>query len=178
MPKLVEKICSQYDLKKYSSRGLSWLSKQIKRSKEKEYNLFLKGIYSVQSYDERYNCLSKINIKNVLTTNIDNLTERIFDNIENQYLNDTKLHGVLDSSEINLYKLHGSVTYSYNEEMLFSTEELSGAFLRDNSFWSAAQIKHHSYPTLFWGINVNDPNIIDLINKKVTPHRVAVTLPV
>lgn len=166
VPGLVGKICSEYDLKKYSNRGLSWLSKQIKRNKAQEYNLFLKSLYSVENYDQRYECLSKINIKNILTTNIDNLAEKIFDNIDRQYLNDTKLHGVLDSSEINLYKLHGSVTYSYKEEMLFSTDELSGAFLRDNSFWSAAQIKHHSFPTLFWGINVNDPNIIDLINKK------------
>lgn len=166
VPRLVELIVNEYDLKKYSARGLSWLSKQIKRNKEKEYNLYLKNIYSVQTFDNIYECLSKIEIKNILTTNIDNLTEKIFDKIEGKFLNDAKLHGVLDSCEVNLYKLHGSVTYSYNEEMLFSTEALSGAFVRDNSFWSAAQIKHHSFPTLFWGININDPNIIDLINKK------------
>ena len=65
VPGLIENICSEYDLKKYSGRGLSWLSKQIKRNKEKEYNLFLKNIYSVEDYDERYKCLSKIKIKNI-----------------------------------------------------------------------------------------------------------------
>ena len=131
VPRLIELIISEYNLKEYSERGLSWLSKQIKRKKEKEYNLYLKSIYSVEKLDSRYECLSKIEIKNILTTNIDNLSEKIYDRIDGKYLNDTKLHGVLDSCEINLYKLHGSVTYSYNEDMLFSTEELSGAFLRD-----------------------------------------------
>jgi hypothetical protein len=166
VPSLIGKICNEFDYSKYSSKSLSWISKQIKRKNDKGFNQFLKKMYTVDSFDPAYECLSKVNIKNILTTNIDDLPEKIFNNFEGKYLNDAKLNGVLDSSETNIYKLHGSVNYSFTEEMLFSTEELSGAFLRDNSFWSAAQIKHHSYPTIFWGINVNDPNIIDLINTK------------
>nr|WP_303851685.1 SIR2 family protein [Seleniivibrio woodruffii] len=101
----------------------------------------------------------------MLTTNIDNLFEKIFEKFNNQFLNDTFLDGKLESKDIDLFKLHGSVTYSYEVPMLFSIDELTGAFLRDNSFWTAAQIKHFSFPSLFWGINIDDPNIVDLINK-------------
>ena len=164
---LIQKICEHFELTKYKkNKNLGWLSKQVKRKREDEFRGFLKNLYSVSSFNSLYKGLYNLNIMNILTTNIDNLVEKIFDESQEMLINDTKLNGILDSKEINLYKLHGSITYSYKEDLLFSTEELSGAFLRDESFWKAAQIKHHSFPSLFWGINISDSNIIDLIDKK------------
>lgn len=170
-PVLIEKICQEYDLKQHKTKSLAWLSKYIKRTKANEYRLYLKDLYKVASFNELYNYLELVNIRSILTTNIDDLPEKIFNNFKGKFLNDTFLDGRLDSRDTDYYKLHGSVTYSYNTEMLFSTEELSGAFLRDSSFWKAAQIKHFSYPSLFWGININDSNIIDLINRSNYENR-------
>ncbi|WP_303851629.1 hypothetical protein [Seleniivibrio woodruffii] len=40
VPQLVDKICKEYDMQIHKNKNLSWLSKQIKRTKSTEYNFF------------------------------------------------------------------------------------------------------------------------------------------
>ncbi len=97
--------------------------------------------------------------------------KRIYDLSNDNYLSNVDVHGFIESPGVNLYKLHGSVTYTYDKELLFSSNELSGAFLRDPAFWHTVSLKIATRPTLFWGTNLEDPNIIDLLNPKTVENR-------
>ena len=67
------------------------------------------------------------------------------------------------TNSVNLYKIHGSVTYPINYEMSFSERELTDLFLREKMLFETVSYKLASAPTIFWGIGILDNNTLDLI---------------
>lgn len=164
-------LINHFELEKYKSFPLPKIANHLKRTRKSDLFYILKTKYTVNNFDDKYKCIPRLPIKNIFTTNIDNLCEKIYDTAVDNYLSDVDVYGYIESPGVNLYKLHGSVTYTYDKELLFSSNELSGAFLRDSAFWNTVSLKIAAYPTLFWGTNLEDPNIIDLLNPDTIKNR-------
>lgn len=137
-------------------------TKLVSEEKEEFYS-FLRSRFSVAKYDPLYNSLSKVNLKNIYTTNIDDLFFKIFDGIEaNKYLNDASEKGRTynDKSSIDYYPLHGCVRKKGG--YVFGATELASAFSNQNATsWRMLAKDSSKDAFLFWGWNFNDPGPLE-----------------
>ncbi len=168
---LKDYLLRHFDLNQFTSSSLAKVATHLKRNRKGDFYYLLKNFYTVNRFDDTYLSLQNLPVVNIFTTNIDNLCEKIWENSCGNYISDVEVYGYIESPGINLYKLHGSVTYTHEKEMLFSSAELSGAFLRDPALWHTVSMKLASKPTLFWGTNLEDPNIIDTLNSETNGNR-------
>lgn len=109
--------------------------------------------------------LDRLPIKNIVTLNIDNLIEKVFDNdISTKNIADINITGPIEKDNvINLYKLHGSVTYPLGNQMSFTDKELTDLFVRNPGLFSTVAYKLSVCPTIFWGTSFGDNNTLELI---------------
>lgn len=131
-----EQLIQLFSLDKSRNFSLSKTCQKIKKDNEDALNRLLKEKYTVKSYDPRYVYITDMPINNIITLNIDNLIERIYDeNSKKISLIDSKIYGSLEQKNtVNLYKIHGSVTYPMEEKMSFTEKELTDLFLREKNY--------------------------------------------
>lgn len=142
----------------------------------------LKETYRVKSFDKMYTGLCRLPIKNIITLNIDNLVERIYeDESSTKIIADNNITGPLEKNNVvNLYKLHGSVTYPMGSDMSFTDKELTDLFVREPGLFNTVSLKLSSAPTLFWGTSFGDNDSLELIchseiySKSATPKWIVV----
>lgn len=125
---------------------------------------FLKTRLSVAKFNPLYHSLLDICIKNIYTTNIDDLFYKIFDATEKaNYLNDRSSKGgvVDDKLAINYYPLHGCIRSTDN--YVFGVTELASAFSYEGSrnAWNSLAKDSSIHSILFWGWNFADPGPIE-----------------
>lgn len=138
-----ERLIEMFSLDKSRNFNLSKSCQKIKKDNKDALNRVLKEIYMVKSYDDRYAYLVDLPINNIITLNIDNLIEKIYEEkTDTISLIDSKVYGSLEkSNSVNLYKIHGSVTYPMTEDMSFTEKELTdGLFSMINSLQWLFQI--------------------------------------
>lgn len=159
------RLIDVFSLDKTRNFNLSKSCQKIKKDNKDALNRLLKETYTVKSYDERYAYLVDFPIKNIITLNIDNLVEKIYEeNTDSISLIDSKIYGSLEkTNSVNLYKIHGSVTYPMNYDMSFTEKELTALFLREKMLFETVSFKLSTAPTIFWGIGILDNNTLDLI---------------
>ena len=129
-----------------------------------------------------YTGLCRLPIKNIITLNIDNLVERIYeDESSTKIIADNNITGPLEKNNVvNLYKLHGSVTYPMGSDMSFTDKELTDLFVREPGLFNTVSLKLSSAPTLFWGTSFGDNDSLELIchseiySKSATPKWIVV----
>lgn len=102
-----------FGLKTNREYTLSKSCQKIKKDNKDALERLLKETYRVKSFDKMYTGLCRLPIKNIITLNIDNLVERIYeDESSTKIIADNNITGPLEKNNVvNLYKLHGSVTY-------------------------------------------------------------------
>ncbi len=163
-----------FDVHSKKNLTLGKTCQRIKRNKEDELNTFLRDTYKVKHYDEEYSLLNKFPIKNIFSINIDNLIEKIYDEDSAKYeLSDAKISGFLEKDNlINLYKLHGSVTYPYTDRLTFSDEELNDLFIHDNNLFRVVSHKLSTAPCIFWGTSLSDGNTVQLLCASKQPEKI------
>ncbi|MCT7581232.1 SIR2 family protein [Aliarcobacter butzleri] len=167
-------LVEKFDLQMFEQLSLPQISDIIKKQWKGDFNRYLRDLYSVKRYDEKYNCINKLNIKNIFTLNIDDLVEKIYEDDKSiKILYDVEKYGSIDNEGIDFFKLHGSITYTHDKELLFSPEELSNLFLKDITKSAGIALKIASKATIFWGTRIEDANILNLLSdqalKKITP---------
>lgn len=172
-PQLKDYLIDHFELDKFRNVDLPQIASHLKRTRKGDFYYLINYLYTVSEFDPLYTSVTRLPIINIFTTNIDNLCELIYYPNEKvgKYLNDVEIYGSVESPGVTFFKLHGSVTHSHDKEMLFSNNELSGAFLNDPPLWSTVAMKIASHPTLFWGVNVDSPNIIDLLKQHAIQGR-------
>ena len=159
-------LIEHFDLHKFSSLSLPQLATIITKNNKGEFYNFLRNQFRIHYFSPKYKHLDKIVISNIFTLNIDDLVEKIFsqENILNT-LYDVSIYGAIDNAGIDFYKLHGSITYPTDKNLLFTSEELSTLFAREPSKFSAMALKIASKPTLFWGTRMEDANVLSLLSE-------------
>lgn len=159
------RLIDLFGLDKGRKLNLSKTCQKIKRDNTDMLEKILKETYTVKNFDREYMALTRLPIKNIVTINIDNLIEKIFDDPESTMnASDTKVYGSLEQNNVvNLYKLHGSVTYPFGSTMSFTEKELTDLFIRDTGLFNTVTYKLSVCPTIFWGTSLYDSNTLELI---------------
>ncbi len=165
--KISDRLCDVFGLDKKRYTSLGKVCRKIKLSQEDALGVFLRDTYKVKRYDPVYSCLYKLPVKNIITINIDNLVEKIFDEQDStKDLSDVKINGDVSKDNIvPLYKLHGSITYPFETKLTFTEEELHELFVSDNRLFQAVSYKLSCCPTLFWGTSLSDGNTAQMLCK-------------
>ncbi len=152
------KIAAFNDLSKVSTV----LEKSMDKEKFKEY---LTNRFIVDEYDREYNELIKINIKNIFSTNIDDLIFKIWENDteSKKYINNTlNLGENNDNFAINYFPVHGCVL-NPEKDYIFSNIKIASAYSAQDGSWESLKLTVSSSPILFWGWSFNDSDIIEAI---------------
>lgn len=171
-----------FGLKTNREYTLSKSCQKIKKDNKDALERLLKETYRVKSFDKMYTGLCRLPIKNIITLNIDNLVERIYeDESSTRIIADNNITGPLEKNNVvNLYKLHGSVTYPMGSDMSFTDKELTDLFVREPGLFNTVSLKLSSAPTLFWGTSFGDNDSLELIchseiySKSATPKWIVV----
>ena len=171
-----------FGLKTNREYTLSKSCQKIKKDNKDALERLLKETYRVKSFDKMYTGLCRLPIKNIITLNIDNLVERIYeDESSTKIIADNNITGPLEKNNVvNLYKLHGSVTYPMGSDMSFTDKELTDLFVREPGLFNTVSLKLSSAPTLFWGTSFGDNDSLELIchseiySKSATPKWIVV----
>lgn len=171
-----------FGLKTNREYTLSKSCQKIKKDNKDALERLLKETYRVKSFDKMYTGLCRLPIKNIITLNIDNLVERIYeDESSTKIIADNNITGPLEKNNVvNLYKLHGSVRYPMGSDMSFTDKELTDLFVREPGLFNTVSLKLSSAPTLFWGTSFGDNDSLELIchseiySKSATPKWIVV----
>lgn len=145
---------------------LSKVSTVLEKSMERDkFKNFLTNRFTVNEYNDLYNNLTRVNIKNIFTTNIDNLVFKIWDkdHISQRHINNTLNMGESnDNLAINYFPVHGCVSNS-DKEYIFSNIKIASAYSSQDGSWESLKLTVSSSPILFWGWSFNDSDIIEAI---------------
>lgn len=160
-----EKLIDMFSLDKSRKMNLSKTCQKIKISNSDILERILKDMYTVKNFHTDYLKITGLPIKNIVTINIDDLIEKIYQNDESDVnVSDTAIYGTLEKDKvISLYKLHGSVTYPLGSNMSFTEKELMDLFVRDRKLFESVSYKLSTAPTIFWGTSLYDSNTLELI---------------
>lgn len=162
---IADRLCDVFGLEKSRYDNLGKVCRKIKKEQEDALSSFLRDTYKVKRYDDAYSCLYKLPIRSIISINIDNLVEKVFEEQDSpKDLSDVRINGDLAKDNIvPLYKLHGSVTYPFDVPLSFTEEELHSLFVTDNRLFQTVSYKISCSPTLFWGTSLSDGNTAQLL---------------
>lgn len=160
-----DRLIKLFSLDENRNFNLSKTCQKIKKDNADMLEKVLKETYTVKSFDREYISITRLPIKNIVTINIDNLLEKVYDDPESSVnLSDSAIYGSLEKEKVvNLYKLHGSVTYPFGTKMSFTEKELTDLFIRDKGLFETVSFKLSVSPTIFWGTSLYDNNTLELI---------------
>lgn len=146
-----------------STLQLPQLCTLISRSKRNELENYIKSRFEVGTFSEKYSNLANINIKNIFTTNVDNLIEKIFKGNPKKYINNTIFNGVSfrDKTAIDYFYLHGTVNDS-ESKLIFGDLDIANAFSNEPTKWNFLKSIMNKFPTLFWGYALKDAGTLQV----------------
>jgi hypothetical protein len=149
---------------------LSRACTKLQNTNKKDFCDYLKKRFTVSEFSDDYLSIQKVNIKNIFTTNIDDLCYKIFDNMPNgKYLNDASINGTLlpDENEINYYALHGCVLHN-DDNYIFGAMEVASAYSHQGTHesWQYLASGASKNAILFWGWNFEDNGPIEAMYGK------------
>jgi hypothetical protein len=154
-----------------SALELPQLCTLISRTKKNELFNFLYNRFSVSKYDDLYRNLEHIEIKNVFTTNIDNLFQKIYEPSSNKYINDANFNGASfhDKQAIDYFYMHGSVL-DKESSLVFGDLDIASAFSHDPARWNYLSSLMGRFPTLFWGYALKDAGTLQSFAQALNEH--------
>ena len=152
---------------------LSMACTKLKETDKTNFEKFITQRFKVESFSPLYLELNKLNIRNIFTTNVDDLWIRIFEEPETEkYLIDRAKKGATYKTQqdllIDYYALHGNVRNGGG--YVFGTTEIASAFSNGaiSDSWEKLANEATSFPIIFWGWNFEDHGPLNAIygNKK------------
>ena len=140
----------------------------IEKTHKQELHDYLSKRFHVCKFDPLYDNINMINIKNIFSTNIDDLIPQIVYNNPERYINDKRVNGeALDTRAINYLPLHGNVDKP-EDGYMFSTAEIANSFHDNGHSWQYLMQSVEKMPTLFLGYSFNDIGTIEALTSSQT----------
>lgn len=157
-------LCEEL-IKEFDSPNIQDLSKVctiIDSYASEKLKQYMVSRFTVDTYDDFYNIVLKINTPRIFTTNIDNLISKIFENSKKRYLNNVFKNGSKynDKNAVDYIPIHGTVEEP-DERFLFNTQELASSFNSRRAAWTNLSISAEQLPSLFIGYSLNDVGAIE-----------------
>lgn len=136
----------------------------ITKTDKHSFHAFLEDRFEVATFNPLYRSLSQISIKNIYTTNIDDLFFNIYkDAGSSVYLHDCSVDGSSynDEKAVNYHPLHGCI--KGNQNYVFGATEIASAFSQRGTAksWESLADDAEKHPILFWGWNFDDSGPIE-----------------
>lgn len=129
---------------------------------------YLTERFQVKDYDPRYSNLCQLNIKNIYTTNIDNLLPKVIHDVGQKSFNNLISNGpAVEDNVINYMPLHGYVD-NPNHEYVFDVSALANIHHNAPRIWGYLAQAVETYPTIFVGYSFNDSSVIQTITSQQT----------
>lgn len=173
--KLKTLLVEKFELYEYSSLDLASLYAVIMSDRRHALRNYLEGIFTVKTYDPKYDYLRKINPEFFYTTNIDDLPFHVFDarpNDSTRVLHDVAMYGAPRQSNavVQFIALHGNVRHE-DGDFLFTPGQISSAFASDRETWYAFQRQLGARPTLFLGYGMRDAGVLQALQDATAPSQ-------
>ncbi len=138
----------------------------LESSSQKEYHDYLVSRFTVNYVDPLYYNITKLNVKSIYTTNIDDLIIKIYKNQNNRFLNSQYEEGPsTDTRAINYLALHGSVV-SYPHRFVFDINTLATIYNDVPRIWNCLAREIEMRPTVFVGYGFGDSSVIQAITSQ------------
>ena len=163
---LAERLRKKFQLSDSYEKNLTRISTFLKRNRKSEFIDYLKSTYTVHDYNALYKVLNKINLKSIVTTNIDNLIPTVIDDSSRYYLSNIRYNGPAkkDGCSLPYIPLHGDVLVD-TTEMVFGNFEVADANNINRGPFAMMFAALLEKPTLFWGYGFNDGGVVALIGQ-------------
>ncbi len=170
--KLFEELVQQFEIGAAEGLSLAQLCTIIESERKQELRSFLTRRFSVEKFDPRYRVLDALAVHAIFTTNIDNLSFKIFADSKWHYLNDLSVRGpaFVDRSAVDFVALHGSIVHD-GEPLVFGSTDLAASFSLDPDKWHFLTGQLQRRPTLFWGYSLGDAGVLQALNPASTRGR-------
>lgn len=140
----------------------------IQKTHRQELYDYFSHRFHVCSYDSSYDNINLVNLKNIFSTNIDDLIPQIVYKNPNRYINDKRINGEsLDVRAINYLPLHGDIN-TPEDGYVFSTEEIVNTFHDNGRSWQYLMQSFEKYPTLFLGYSIRDASTLQALTSGQT----------
>lgn len=174
-PMLKNELIAHFDLSDVAELTLPQICSVIESESKDEFYNFLQHRFTVREKSTLYDAIPRINVKTLLTTNIDDLAFAIFEESNAKYINDvtTRSFSYRDNDAIDYVPLHGCVRHR-NPSYAFSSTDIAAAFPSDPDIWHVLTQRVQEHPSLFWGYAVGDAGVLQALNPKTTggrPHK-------
>lgn len=141
---------------------LSKLCTIIRSQNSDKLDKFLRKRFDVKDFDKIYLEILKINAQRIFTTNIDNLSTKIFEKSKNKYLKNIFLEGMCfgDNKCVEYIPLHGTVE-DPDSQLLFNKQEVSSSFRTVRNGWASLTNAASQFPSIFLGYSLEDVGAIE-----------------
>lgn len=168
---LRDELVSRFNLKNLSGYDLSQVASYIEGVRRDEFYEFIKHRFSVSEYSDLYNQLSRINVRNIFTTNVDDLILKVYAKGSRFYISDVTQSGPAfsDKDAVDYFPLHGCVAHA-NPNLIFNRIDIASAFSRQPDKWYSFTERLHSLPTIFWGYSINDSGVLQSLSANRSIH--------
>lgn len=168
---LCEEVCAKFNIDEMFSDDLYSASEMVP---ECEYQNFLRDRFMVcGGINKKYYLLDKLNIKNIITTNIDNIVPTIYDSYDAaHYINDRSLYGAAHkrSNCIDYIPLNGCVC-NENSHLYFGKFELTLTEQKNEDLYKTAYALLTQMPVLFWGYSFGDNGVLKIVKKMLDSNK-------
>ena len=152
--------------KKDSRYSLPQICTILESSSQKEYHDYLISRFTVGFVDPLYFNITRLNVKSIYTTNIDDLIVKIYKDRNDRFLNSQYEEGPsTDSRAVNYLALHGSVV-SYPFRFVFDINSLATIYNDVPRIWNCLAREIEMRPTVFIGYGFNDSSVIQAITSQ------------
>lgn len=161
---LCEEIIDKFSISEVSKDdGLDYVSEFCPES---DYQNYLRERFSVTDYNSLYDNLMKINIRSIVTTNIDNIIRKVVDKSTEFYIRNIREYGAPSKSQNELIyiPLHGDVS-DINSKLFFGKFELSDVDSVNNDLFKQMYSTLSTNPTLFLGYGFNDNGVLKIVKE-------------
>ena len=140
----------------WNNSTLEKLSSYLNKNFRDEFSAFLRGRFTVKSFDERYNVLTTLELKNIFSVNIDDLIYRVYENSREYYIRDRcNMGATTERNAISYFPLHGSV-HDYASSFVFTSVDINNAFRKNAIDWDMFASMMNISPSIFWGTSLQD----------------------
>lgn len=136
----------------------------LESTTREEFYEYLIERFSVAEYSKLYDVLPKLNFKEILTTNIDNLIYKIYENTNEKFINTSTVEGQPHNNcfAVNYSPLHGNILYPHNG-FIFSKTQIASAYTNQHDDWTSLRYIIKKQPILFWGWSFEDSDVIEAL---------------
>ena len=143
---------------------LSKASTILEATYREEFYKYLTERFHVSTHSPLYDVLTRVNITDIFTTNIDDLIYQIYENSNLKYINTTTTEGASygNGMAVNYSPLHGCVL-NPEKGFLFSKTQLSSAYTNQRDDWTNLRNSIGNKPMLFWGWRFEDSDAIEAL---------------